>query len=68
MVRKLDGGGAMVRIWRVEFGWSTANVDVEAQTVDEAIGKAKEHFKKEIKRAPDDYWISGAELLAESDI
>jgi len=57
----------MVRIWEVRFGDQISTVNVEAETVDEAIKKVRKLYSKEIKDLPDDYWISKVELIAEAD-
>lgn len=56
------------RIWRVDFGHNADKVYVEEYTIDKVLEKVRNNYQDEMKEEPEHYWISGVELIAESDI
>ena len=58
----------MVKIWEVEFGKNFDRCHVHAETFDEAVKKARDYFAREIRKLPDQYWLSKVELIAQAEI
>ena len=57
-----------VKIWNVAFGNNFTNVNVVADTVEEAIDEAKIQTATEFEDCEDEKWVSKIELQAEADV
>ena len=55
------------KIWEITFGVNTDSIKLVATSLEEALEKAKKRYADAMKEAPDAYWISSVELIAESD-